>query len=131
MPREQRREREMTTKDELARRIAEERRALQRELRRTVHHALNGAWGNQERSGIGPEDHVQQAQQELLNEQEARAHELLTSRIKALDRAWQNLQRGTYGICEVCGSLIPHQRLEAVPGAVCCISCQEQMERVA
>lgn len=121
----------MDSREELTRRIAEERRALRMRLRRTAHHTLNGAWGDQERSGNDPEDHAEQAQQEFLKEQEAKAHDLLTSRIKALDRAWQNLQRGTYGICEVCGSLIPHRRLEAVPGAVYCISCQEQMERAA
>lgn len=121
----------MTSKDELARRIAEERWALQRQLRRTAHHTLNGAWGDQERSGNDPEDHAEQAQQEFLKEQEARAHELLTLRIKALNRAWQNLQRGTYGICEGCSSVIPRRRLEALPGAAFCITCQEQTERAA
>jgi RNA polymerase-binding transcription factor DksA len=121
----------MSRHKELARRITAERRTLQMQLRGMVHQAMIGFWGGKESSGNGLEDHVGQAQQEFLKEQEARVYELLTSRIKVLNQAWQNLQRGTYGVCQFCGSLIPRRRLEAVPGAVSCISCQEQMERVA
>jgi len=38
-------------------------------------------------------------------------------------RALAALDDGTYGRCEVCGSPIPAERLEARPGARTCVSC--------
>ncbi|MBP9748999.1 TraR/DksA C4-type zinc finger protein [Patescibacteria group bacterium] len=34
-----------------------------------------------------------------------------------------------YGICCDCGEDIPAKRLEAVPGAIRCRSCQEEVEK--
>lgn len=57
-----------------------------------------------------------------------RAYASLTSQVKTLDRAWESLQRGTYGICQQCEQQIPRRRLEAMPGAVFCVSCQATRE---
>ena len=42
----------------------------------------------------------------------------------ALDRN----TKGTYGICETCGAVIPAARLEAKPRAALCLCCQEAHE---
>jgi RNA polymerase-binding protein DksA len=52
----------------------------------------------------------------------------------ALNRLWQNMleeveraisriERGTYGLCERCGEVIPEERLVAMPSAALCIEC--------
>ena len=41
----------------------------------------------------------------------------------------EKLQRGDYGRCEVCSEFIPKLRLEALPTARLCVSCQEADEQ--
>ena len=41
----------------------------------------------------------------------------------------EKLQRGDYGRCEVCSEFIPKPRLEALPTARLCVSCQEADEQ--
>jgi RNA polymerase-binding transcription factor DksA len=45
------------------------------------------------------------------------------TRVAELDRALDELGRGTYGICEKCGKPIAAGRLEARPSARTCIDC--------
>lgn len=52
----------------------------------------------------------------------ARASEALTEVEAALAR----IDAGTYGACESCGAAIPFERLEAVPRARQCVSCQSR-----
>jgi DnaK suppressor protein len=42
----------------------------------------------------------------------------------ALDR----ISGGTFGVCEDCGGRIPAKRLEALPWARYCVTCQESLE---
>ena len=44
-------------------------------------------------------------------------------RLDELDVAFDRLERGTYGICEVCGEPIAAVRLEALPAARMCVTC--------
>jgi DnaK suppressor protein len=43
--------------------------------------------------------------------------------------ALQRLDEGTYGICARCGNAINPERLEALPYATYCITCQSEIER--
>ena len=45
-----------------------------------------------------------------------------------IDQALVRLQDGTYGWCEVCGSPIAAERLEAVPYTARCLACKEEEE---
>jgi RNA polymerase-binding transcription factor len=45
-----------------------------------------------------------------------------------LDEALRRLDEGTYGICEDCDAPISPARLQALPFARRCITCQEQFE---
>lgn len=47
----------------------------------------------------------------------------------AIEEALAKLKKGTYGICEECGSRIEPARLRAVPLAKFCISCQQDVEK--
>jgi RNA polymerase-binding transcription factor DksA len=46
-----------------------------------------------------------------------------------IDRALRRIESGTYGICEMSGKPIPHERLEAIPWARLTIECQLQLEK--
>ncbi|MFW6132008.1 MAG: TraR/DksA family transcriptional regulator [Candidatus Aminicenantaceae bacterium] len=46
-----------------------------------------------------------------------------------IDEALKRLERGDYGICQTCGKNISKKRLNAVPWARYCITCQEKEER--
>ena len=45
----------------------------------------------------------------------------LDAKLRDVQRALEKLDEGTYGVCDVCGSSIAAERLEAIPWAVRCI----------
>ncbi len=46
-----------------------------------------------------------------------------------IENALERMRQGTYGKCEGCGGSIPLARLQALPYAVMCIHCQQEMEQ--
>ena len=48
-----------------------------------------------------------------------------------IERALERLQEGSYETCEVCGSTIDPERLEALPWATECVSCKRISEKTA
>lgn len=52
--------------------------------------------------------------------------EVLKSQV---DHALERLDRGLYGVCEVCGRPIEPERLEALPAATDCFRCRERQAR--
>jgi len=52
----------------------------------------------------------------------------LSDKSQALAEALEQVREGTYGLCRVCGGRIPQRRLEVLPTATLCVSCQEQRE---
>lgn len=55
----------------------------------------------------------------------------IDGRLADIARAFEKLDAGEYGKCEVCGETIPDERLEAVPGARYCVEHQAAQERVS
>jgi len=51
------------------------------------------------------------------------AAEQLASMRADVARALEKLDDGTYGLCDLCGRLIPEERLEARPASVRCVRC--------
>ena len=47
---------------------------------------------------------------------------------QAVVAALTRIREGTYGLCENCSNPIPEARLEAVPEARYCMSCQSEIE---
>ncbi len=47
-----------------------------------------------------------------------------TAAVEEIDRAIAKLDEGTYGVCEVCNSTIPKERLRALPYAALCVQCK-------
>ncbi len=54
---------------------------------------------------------------------------VLAGRIGEISQALSRIHEGDYGCCVDCGRDIPLARLEAMPQAVRCISCQERHEQ--
>jgi len=46
-----------------------------------------------------------------------------------VEAALRRVDEGTYGICARCGREISAERLEALPAATLCITCQSEVER--
>jgi RNA polymerase-binding transcription factor DksA len=52
-----------------------------------------------------------------------------SKRIREIDDAMAIMAAGSYGACQLCTNPIPLARLEALPFACTCVSCQEKEER--
>jgi DnaK suppressor protein len=48
--------------------------------------------------------------------------------IEAIDQALVRIDSGQYGRCEGCGKDIPQSRLEALPAATRCVTCEQAGE---
>lgn len=53
----------------------------------------------------------------------------LEEKLTSLNDALQQLEKGSYGICERCGQPIDPDRLEALPETKFCMSCKIIIER--
>jgi DnaK suppressor protein len=49
-------------------------------------------------------------------------------KIRKLNDAMRRLHEGSFGICEMCGEIIPDTRLQILPYATLCIECKEKVE---
>jgi RNA polymerase-binding transcription factor DksA len=55
--------------------------------------------------------------------------EQVDAELADIEHALRRLDEGTYGTCEVCGKVIPDERLEAMPAARLCLEHQAEAER--
>jgi len=55
--------------------------------------------------------------------------DLRSRMLKDIDRSLRQLAEGTYGVCEGCGEEISSNRLQALPWARYCLTCQELRSR--
>jgi DnaK suppressor protein len=46
------------------------------------------------------------------------------AQLEQIDHALARIEDGTYGTCEGCGQAIPAARLEVMPSATACVTCQ-------
>jgi len=51
------------------------------------------------------------------------------SRLEQIDAALEMIKNGTFGTCSQCGCRIPDDRLQEIPSASCCVSCEESHDR--
>jgi RNA polymerase-binding protein DksA len=49
--------------------------------------------------------------------------------LKHIETALKRIEAGTFGVCKVCGKLIPRARLEVVPTATKCVNCKEETKK--
>ncbi len=53
----------------------------------------------------------------------------LENKLLGIEHALRAAEKGSYGICEVCGQPIDPERLDAVPHTTTCVKCQAKLER--
>lgn len=82
----------------------------------TVVAASEGSNADDEHDPEGATIAFERSQLDALRDQ-ARAH------LEEIDAASARLDRGAYGVCEVCGRSIPVERLRARPTARRCVTC--------
>jgi DnaK suppressor protein len=54
---------------------------------------------------------------------------MLESRLADIDRALERIDDGSYGVCAGCSNEIPPRRLDALPFATLCVSCQSVADK--
>ena len=74
-------------------------------------------------------DNPDKSVDELLKHVNARIIGNRSEEIDDIDSALNKLEEGTYGVCEECGDDIQIKRLEAVPSALYCVLCQNEIDR--
>jgi RNA polymerase-binding protein DksA len=76
-----------------------------------------------------PTDELDSARALSDVEMHARLIERSEERLRAIDSALNLLERGRYGICDLCGEQIPVEHLRALPFATRCVDCQAKQNR--
>jgi DnaK suppressor protein len=74
------------------------------------------------------QDAEEQAVTDFAKDMEFALVQMKADTLGLIDEALRRLEAGTYGECAECGTDIPAARLKALPFALLCVSCQEQVE---
>ena len=98
--------------------LNKERAAVIARMRVITQDALNFEL---ETDGIPPSGH--EGEQALIR--------MLDSRLAEIDGALARLDSGSYGTCADCSNQIPPRRLEALPFATLCVTCQSVADKKA
>lgn len=77
-------------------------------------------------SAVGRLSYIDAYQQEQMS---LHGQRQLRSQLALIRAALERVKAGTYGICVNCGVAIPPERLEYMPEAPFCISCNESRRR--
>jgi DnaK suppressor protein len=56
---------------------------------------------------------------------------VLDAKLQDIQAALRSIEKGNYGLCQRCGKPIEPERLEIKPDATLCVSCQQEVERLA
>jgi DnaK suppressor protein len=64
-------------------------------------------------------------------EREQALGDMLNVRLQQIDDALQRVDLGQYGVCTGCAQPIPPRRLEVLPFATLCVSCQSAEDKRA
>jgi DnaK suppressor protein len=51
----------------------------------------------------------------------------LNRKLEFIERAFEKISKNKYGLCERCGNQIPLKRLDLIPEARYCISCEQEL----
>jgi RNA polymerase-binding transcription factor DksA len=68
-----------------------------------------------------------QATELFMREQDEAIHASLKQQLIQVEAATRKLEEGTYGLCDRCGAEIPAERLDALPYALYCMPCSDDI----
>jgi len=98
--------------------------------RDALHKALAGDLSLlRELSAQPPRDTVDSALESVNDEISSQLAEVESRELSRVEYALERMCEGHYGECEGCGTNIPMGRLNALPYAIYCITCQREAER--
>ena len=112
----------------IRKRLSEERAGLVWDISRLEE--INEALGSERGGGNGGvSNHMAEgATSTFDHERNLALISNLSRTLESVDAALKRLGSGTYGHCETCGNPIDRARLEALPYASRCVSCQSRLE---
>jgi len=108
-------------RDKLVRKLKDQSKAL--------HHRLSG--GREEAVNVSSsenKDEGDRANASISNELAALQQTQAENLLRAVNAALARVDDGTFGECRNCGGAIAEKRLEAIPWAQYCITCQELID---
>jgi DnaK suppressor protein len=109
-------------------RLEDERRRLAEEIEALVRTDFPEGEPSDSHSGRG--NHMaEDASDTFEHEKSLALLQNLRSLSANVESALAKVEKGTYGICDDCGSPIAEERLAAIPYATLCISCKSKRER--
>ncbi|MDD3643528.1 MAG: TraR/DksA C4-type zinc finger protein [Candidatus Krumholzibacteria bacterium] len=116
--------------------LEEMRAAIMAERRRIIHElgrieeTINDATQGQEGSNQSYSNHLADIGTDYMEQEKNFYYASQEGHyLRSLDEALERIDRGEYGICEMCGELIGELRLKAVPSARLCIKCKSESEK--
>src|SRR5215467_7130584 len=84
----------------------------------------------QSEDSIQASDGVLEPEEEAVDLEETDVEQAILDNEKTLlnevQQALKRIENGTYGICTNCGQPIPEKRLEAIPWASLCVTCEPE-----
>ena len=108
--------------------LIEERKRLEEELDQVRNQSTDMDNALPEDGEGGDEDTADLASAMMDKEMDLSVEDELEDLLVQVDRAFQKIEEGTYGICDVCGKPIPNSRLELIPFATLTVECQSMAE---
>jgi len=79
--------------------------------------------------GDTPGDRVDAALDSIQDAIDSQLAEVESRELTRIEYALERMREDRYGVCEGCGQAIPAARLNALPYATYCITCQREAER--
>lgn len=108
--------------------LIEERQRMEEELEQVRNRTTDMDNGLPEEGESGDEDTADLASAMMDKEMDLSVEDELEDVLMQVDRAFQKIEEGTYGICDVSGEPIPKSRLELIPFAILTVECQAMAE---
>jgi DnaK suppressor protein len=96
-------------------------------LKMEIFSSLNNRKKTDVEKDIGDEidDVVQTMEKEMMFDLSSNEKNIL----KDIENALKKIEKGNYGICELCGKKIEYKRLKHIPYARYCIECQKKQDK--
>ena len=109
----------------LRERFQDEKRRVWRDLRDELFNRLGEDHAAQFDRGMDAGD---QSVLDLLEDAGLAIVDIRKETLTAMEEAERKLREGTYGFCDDCEEEIPEERMQVMPFAQYCVSCQEKVE---
>ena len=107
-------------------RLESEQKRLREELEQLI---SSGHPTEERREGSPFGKREEEATGSLELEKRTALEKRIREQLAEVEHALEKFQKGTYGLCDVCGQPIDPARLEALPQASLCLKCKAQQTK--